>query len=195
MASIAPWSIRSIETFALWAGELWRAALGSFFDVQCRGLPLLSLRSSKRARSDQRKDAVASTNGASEMASVYWLRFILVVRRHFIMIHCVLIIVSFFSRHIRDHLKLFFRPADRASNTSFSPAVLLWAFQVIQTIGAERLTLTGRVIGSALAIWASLCFVARVLRSCSRVASKLKVLDCIHGWFLMASTWGLESPL
>ena len=119
MASIAPWSIRSIETFALWAGELWRAALGSFFDVQCRGLPLLSLRSSKRARSDQHKDAVASTNGASEMASVYWLRFILVVRRHFIMIHCVLIIVSFFSRHIRDHLKLFLRPADRASKHQF----------------------------------------------------------------------------
>ena len=76
MASIALWPIRSIETFALWAKELGRVALGSFFDVQCRGLPLLSLSSSKRARSDQHKNAVVSTNGASRVASVYWLRFI-----------------------------------------------------------------------------------------------------------------------
>ena len=88
MASIASWSVRSIETFALLAEELWRAALGSFFDVQCRGLPLLSLRSSKRARSDQHKGAVTSTIGASDMASVYWLRFILVVRRHFSLSLC-----------------------------------------------------------------------------------------------------------
>jgi len=43
--------------------------------------------------------------------------------------------------------------------------VVAEAIIIIQTIGAERLTLTGLVMGCALATCALLCFRARVWRS------------------------------
>ena len=55
-----------------------------FSDVQCRGLPLLSLRSSKRARSDLLEGAVAVARYASGMwPGLYWLRFIFGNRKDF----------------------------------------------------------------------------------------------------------------
>jgi len=153
---------------------LGRVALGSFFDVQCRGLPLLSLRSSKRARSDPPEGAVVSTMNASEVTSVVMAAFHFGLQKQLqYEFHLTVLIIVWQFQPTPEviHKKFFIGPADRAFNTSFHQLIYYGEFQVIQIMAAARLTLTGRVIGSALAIWASLCFCARVSSSCTRVAS------------------------
>ena len=58
--------------------------------------------------------------------------------------------------------KFLLRPADPPQTPVIHWVVYYEAVEVIQTMGAERLTFTGLVMGSALATWAALCLEPRV---------------------------------